>query len=102
MAAHSCGYIYLRCSKHAENKVCPGCGTVKMQELEAVAYQQMVKKLEDTLLPTLSKDEITVMDNMWSHHAKAVKRVLDTSGIRYLYLPPYSPDLDPIEKCDQG
>ena len=47
MATHSCGYIYLRCSKHAENKVCPGCGTVKMQELEAVVYQQMVKKLED-------------------------------------------------------
>ena len=47
MSAHSCGYIYLRCSKHAENKVCPGCGTVKMQELEALVYQQLVKKLED-------------------------------------------------------
>ena len=63
---------------------------------------RFAKYLEDTLLPTLSKDEITVMDNMWSHHAKAVKCVLNTSGIRYLYLPPYSPDLDPIEKCDQG
>ena len=46
MTAHSCGYIYLRCTKHAENKSCPGCGTIKMRELEAVVYQQMVKKLE--------------------------------------------------------
>lgn len=39
-----------------------------------------------------------VMDNMKSHHAKAVKKLLDSSGIRYIYLPPYSPDLNPIEK----
>ena len=39
-----------------------------------------------------------VMDNMKSHHAKAVKNLLDSSGIRYIYLPPYSPDLNPIEK----
>lgn len=54
--------------------------------------------LENILIPTLSKDDIIVMDNMRSHHAKAVKEVLDASGIRYLYLPPYSPDLNPIEK----
>ena len=35
---------------------------------------------------------------MKSHHAKAVKNLLDSSGIRYIYLPPYSPDLNPIEK----
>ena len=54
--------------------------------------------LEDTLLPTLSKDDIIIMDNMRSHHAKAVRQLLDSSGIRYLYLPPYSPDINPIEK----
>ena len=41
---------------------------------------------------------ILIMDNMKSHHAKAVKNLLDSSGIRYIYLPPYSPDLNPIEK----
>ena len=35
-----------------------------------------------------------VMDNMKSHHAKAVKNLLDSSEIRYIYLPPYSPDLN--------
>ena len=39
-----------------------------------------------------------VMDNMRSHHAKAVKQLLDSSKVTYLYLPPYSPDLNPIEK----
>ena len=39
-----------------------------------------------------------VMDNMKSHHAKAVRNLLDSSGVRYIYLPPYSPDLNPIEK----
>ena len=54
--------------------------------------------LRDTLLPTLSKNDIIVMDNMSSHHARTVKDILDASGIRYFYLPPYSPDLNPIEK----
>jgi len=47
MVAHSCGYLYFRCSVHADNKTCPGCGTIKMRELEEVVYQQMVKKLGD-------------------------------------------------------
>ena len=60
--------------------------------------ERFAKYLENTLIPTLSREDIVVMDNMRSHHAKIVKQVLDTSGIRYLYLPPYSPDLNPIEK----
>ena len=35
---------------------------------------------------------------MRSHHAKIVTELLDKTGISYLYLPPYSPDLNPIEK----
>ena len=38
------------------------------------------------------------MDNMRSHHARIVKQLLDEKGINYVYLPPYSPDLNPIEK----
>ena len=54
--------------------------------------------LKDILLPHLNCDSVLVMDNMKSHHAKAVKDLLDSSGVRYIYLPPYSPDLNPIEK----
>ena len=54
--------------------------------------------LEKDLLPYLSSTSVLVMDNMKSHHAKAVKELLDNAGIHYLYLPPYSPDFNPIEK----
>ena len=54
--------------------------------------------LKTMLIPALSKTDIIVMDNMRSHHAKIVKQVLDESEINDLYLPPYSPDLNPIEK----
>ena len=54
--------------------------------------------LECDLLPYLNRDSVLVMDNMRSHHAKAITQLLEQSGIRYLFLPPYSPDLNPIEK----
>lgn len=60
--------------------------------------EKFTEYLKDILIPTLDKDSVIVMDNMRSHHAKDVKKVLDQSGIKYLYLPPYSPDLNPIEK----
>ena len=37
------------------------------------------------------------MDNMKSHHAKAIKQLLEEAKVRYIFLPPYSPDLNPIE-----
>ena len=46
----------------------------------------------------VEKGDVVIMDNMRSHHAKIVTELLDKAGISYLYLPPYSPDLNPIEK----
>lgn len=60
--------------------------------------ERFKRYLETDLLPHLNGNSVLVMDNMKSHHAKAVKNLLDSSGIRYIYLPPYSPDLNPIEK----
>ena len=60
--------------------------------------ERFKRYLETDLLPHLNDDSVLIMDNMKSHHAKAVKNLLDSSGIRYIYLPPYSPDLNPIEK----
>lgn len=54
--------------------------------------------IENVLYPTLDKHAVVIMDNMRSHHAKIVKQCLDGKGITYVYLPPYSPDLNPIEK----
>ena len=51
--------------------------------------ERFAEYLKTKLLPTLSEANIIVMDNMRSHHAKAVKRLLDSSKVTYLYLPPY-------------
>ena len=53
--------------------------------------------LKSHLLPALGPNDIIVMDNMRSHHAKIVKNLLAEKHIQYLYLPPYSPDYNPIE-----
>ena len=54
--------------------------------------------MKEQLIPSLEKDDVVIMDNMRSYHAKIVTELLDKSGISYLYLPPYSPDLNPIGK----
>ncbi len=50
------------------------------------------------MIPSLEKDDVVIVDNMRSHHAKIVTELLDKAVISYLYLPPYSPDLNLIEK----
>ena len=64
----------------------------------AAVANHAVVHLETDLLPHLNGNSVLIMDNMKSHHAKAVRNLLDSSGVRYIYLPPYSPDLNPIEK----
>ena len=53
--------------------------------------------VEQILLPTLSCGDIVVMDNLSSHKGTGVKRLIESVGAKVLYLPPYSPDLNPIE-----
>ena len=60
--------------------------------------ERFVQYLKETLLPTLRPGDIVVMDNMCSHHVKAIREILEAEGIKVLYLPPCSPDLNPIEK----
>jgi len=59
--------------------------------------ERFVTYLRETLLHTLHTGDIVIMDNMRSHHVKAVADLLRHNGIIPLYLPPYSPDLNPIE-----
>jgi len=55
--------------------------------------------VEQVLCPTLSADDVVVMDNLSAHKVKGVRELIEGCGARVLYLPPYSPDLNPIEKC---
>ncbi|MGC2412919.1 MAG: IS630 family transposase [Stellaceae bacterium] len=53
--------------------------------------------LEQILLPALSPGDTVVMDNLPAHHVGGVREAIEAAGARVLYLPPYSPDLNPIE-----
>jgi transposase len=54
--------------------------------------------VEQLLVPTLKKGDVVVMDNLGSHKGKAVRRAIRKAGAHLLFLPPYSPDLNPIEQ----
>ena len=54
--------------------------------------------VEQFLVPTLRPGDIVIMDNLGSHKSPEVKRLIRAAGARLHYLPPYSPDLNPIEQ----
>jgi transposase len=53
--------------------------------------------VEQQLAPTLSAGEIVIMDNLNSHKVAGVREAIESRGAELVYLPPYSPDLNPIE-----
>ena len=59
---------------------------------------KFVDHLRNNLIPDLNPDDIVIMDNSRSHKVKKVKEAFEEKGITFLYLPPYSPDLNPIEQ----
>ena len=54
--------------------------------------------VEQFLAPTLKPGDIVVLDNLGSHKSKAIRHALRRVGAKLLFLPPYSPDLNPIEQ----
>jgi transposase len=53
--------------------------------------------IKTCLLPTLSPEDVLLLDNSSVHRSKLVLDTLEECGIKYLFLPPYSPDFNPIE-----
>lgn len=54
--------------------------------------------VEQCLVPTLRPGDVVVMDNLGSHKSAAVRKAIRNAGAHLLFLPPYSPDLNPIEQ----
>jgi len=54
--------------------------------------------VEQFLVPTLTPGDIVVMDNLGSHKGQAVRKAIRSAGAKLFFLPPYSPDLNPIEQ----
>ena len=55
--------------------------------------------LEQVLCPQLEPGDIVVMDNLSAHKVSGVRDLIEGAGAQLWYLPPYSPDFNPIEKC---
>ena len=55
--------------------------------------------LERVLLRKLRPGDIVVLDNVGAHKPETVRQLIESAGARLLFLPPYSPDLNPIELC---
>lgn len=54
--------------------------------------------VEQLLVPTLAPGDIVIMDNLGSHKGQAVRKAIRAVGAKLFFLPPYSPDLNPIEQ----
>jgi transposase len=55
--------------------------------------------IQEVLIPQLWVGAIVVMDNLPVHHASVVRETIEAVGAKVVFLPPYSPDLSPIELC---
>jgi transposase len=60
--------------------------------------EYFVAYIKQFLVPTLSRGDVVVMDNLPAHKVKGVREAIKAAGAMLLYLPPYSPDLNPIEQ----
>jgi transposase len=63
---------------------------------DADVFRAYVKHV---LGPTLTPGDIVVLDNLGAHKAVGIQQMLARRRVRLVYLPPYSPDLSPIEPC---
>ncbi len=63
----------------------------------AINGRAFLAYVEQMLAPTLRPGDVVAMDNLGSHKAAGVREAIEARGATLLYLPPYSPDLNPIE-----
>lgn len=66
------------------------------EAMDTAAFETYVQSV---LAPTLRAGDIVLMDNLSAHKGERVRSLIEARGARVEYLPPYSPDLNPIEQC---
>lgn len=78
---------------------------ISFQKVEAAVYGKwsangeiFLNFIKQCLCPVLRKGQVVVMDNVAFHQVVGVKEAIEAVGARLVYLPPYSPDLNPIEQ----
>jgi transposase len=71
------------------------CSTVVDGAVNGDVFEAFV---EQVLVPELRRGDVVVMDNLSSHKRERVRQLIEAAGARLVFLPPYSPDLNPIEQ----
>ena len=61
--------------------------------------ERFLAYIEQSLAPTLKPGDVVILDNLGSHKDKAVRDAIRAAGAHLLFLPKYSPDLNPIENA---
>lgn len=75
-------------------------GMLAAMTVEAATDREIfLAYLDHCLCPALQPGDVVVMDNLSSHKVNGVRQRIEKCGAELLYLPPYSPDLNPIEKA---
>jgi transposase len=75
-------------------------GVVDASTLEhAINGDSFLVYVRQILAPALRPGDVVVMDNLAAHKVSGIRQAIEAVGAQLLYLPPYSPDLNPIEKC---
>ncbi len=75
-------------------------GMIATMTIEAATDAEIfLAYAEHVLCPALKPGDVVVMDNLSSHKVSGVRKLIEAAGAEVLYLPPYSPDLNPIEKA---
>lgn len=63
-----------------------------------ISGQWFLAWVEQLLVPTFKPGDMVILDNLGSHKGKAVRRAIRQAGAHLIFLPPYSPDLNPIQQ----
>ena len=75
-------------------------GMIATMTIEAATDREIfLADLDEVLCPKLRIGDVVIMDNLSSHKVQGVREGIEAAGAQLLYLPPYSPDLNPIEKA---
>jgi len=89
---------------HGHWKTITFVGALRLEELTAPMVLDgamhgaaFLAYVEQVLVPTLNPGDIVVMDNLPAHKPLAVRRAIEAAGAKLRFLPPYSPDFNPIE-----
>src|SRR5262249_15323793 len=95
-----------RCGARGAGRQCLTLGALGLEGIRtglsvpgAIDGETMLFFVEELLVPTLKRGDIVVMDNNAIHKLDEIEEAIEAAGAWVLFLPPYSPDLNPIELC---